>query len=450
VSPVPPRVRWTAAAVLAVGLGAGAVELVVDDSFLDALLALVAGLIAAAVAVLAVSLVRAVDPRGLVLGGVFAAAGVLSWTYTDRGVFVWSLLLASGGLLLYWLHGRFPAGAGISLGTAWLGVSYWLIGALGALLVLKADVAVQRALYAGYFGLVVFVVLILRSARFSLGIAVACLFTLAALLLAGSGNLFTAPHVVPDTPWGRGFEYRFWGASWFLEHPNAMALLAVLAAIRIGAEKTLAAWQRAGVVAVAALILCTSDSRTGFLLLLAAAVAHCFAGRHEALVPLAALAVVLAVNGPSFLVKERYGGDAGMSSGRVQTWRQVAADWRADSLTEKLLGNTRDARATVYRPSSGTDIKLTVDNAPLAALRKAGVVGVLAFATGLVLLTRNAWRRRAHAPPWLLVLLPAALVSAVTNEWLLGGAGGSLWLLLLAGEAALRPDGTAPEPAEPS
>ncbi|MET7418095.1 hypothetical protein [Dactylosporangium sp. NPDC005555] len=431
------RAGWVAAGVLAVGLIAGAVELVVDDSYRDAALALVAGLLAGAVGTLAGSLVRAADPRGLVLGAVFALQGVLSWTYTNTGAVVWSLLLLSGLLLLFWFRPASPVA--LRSGTAWLGVSYLLIGALGALLVMKPEIALQRTLYAGYFGLVVLAVFAFRGvfARLTLGIAVAFLGTVAALLLAGSGNVFTSPHVVPDTPWGRGFEYRFWGASWLLDHPNAMACIAVLAAIRIGADLGLPAWQRVGSVATAALVLCTSDSRTGFLLMLISTLVFIVYGRRQALVPAAALALVLVFNGPSFLVKERYGDDAGVSSGRVETWRQVESDWRRDGLTEKLLGNTRDARATVYRASSGADIKLTVDNAPLAALRKAGVVGVAAFLAGLGLLLWNVWRRRRDADPWLVVLLPGALFTMITNEWLIGGTGGTLWLLLLAGEAAL-------------
>ena len=431
------RAGWAVAGIGAVGLIAGAAELVVDDSYHAAALALLAGLIAGAVGVLTVSLVPSCDVRGLVLGGVFAVQGVLSWTYTNTGVVVWTLLLLSGLLLLLWCR-PFEAAA-LRSGAAWLGVSYLVIGALGAVLVMKPEIALQRMVYAGYFGLVVLAVFAVKGdfARFTRGIAVAFLGTVAVLLLAGSGNLFTAPHVVPDTPWGRGFEYRFWGASWLLDHPNAMACIAVLAAIRIGADATPAAWQRVGSVATAALILCTSDSRTGFLLLLTATLVFIWYDHRRVLVPAAALAVVLLVNGPSFLVKERYGDDAGVSSGRVETWRQVGADWRRDGLAEKLLGNTRDARATVYRASSGADIKLTVDNAPIAALRKAGVAGVVAFLTGLGLLLWHVWRRRRDAPPWLVVFLPGALVTMVTNEWLIGGTGGTLWLLLLAGEATL-------------
>ncbi|GGM10871.1 hypothetical protein ACFFX1_25325 [Dactylosporangium sucinum] len=441
--------RWTVVAVVAVGLAAGAVELMVDGA-LDALLASVAGLLAAATGALGASLVPRVDWRGLVVGGVFFAQGVLSWTYTNTGIVVWTLLLLSGLLFLFWAAPVSNPGA---LGTAWLGVSYWLIGILGALLVLKVDIAAQRLLYAGYFGLVVLVVLAFRGPRFSLGIAVSFLFGIAVLLLAGSGNLFTTPHVVPDTPWGAGFEYRFWGMRWLLLHPNAMALAAMLAAIRVGADRSLAAWQRIGAVAVSALILCVSDSRTGFLLLAVATLTYALISWRDALVPFVALMMVLVVNGPGFLLRERYGSDAGVSSGRVETWRQVAVDWRADSPPEQLLGNTRDARATVYRASSGADIKLTVDNAPIAAFRKAGVAGALAFAAGLLLLLWNVWRRRANAPPWLLVLLPAALLSAVTNEWLIGGTGGILWLLLLAAEADVvrrsgpRPDEWSPGPA---
>lgn len=432
-----PRAGWAAAGILAVGLIAGAVELVVADSYRDAALALVAGLIAGAVGVLTASLVPASDRRGLVLGGVFAVQGVLSWTYTNTGGVVWTLLLLSGVLLLFWCRPFSPVV--LRSGAAWLGVSYLIIGALGAVLVMKPDIALQRIAYTGYFGLVVLAVFAFRAsfARLTLGIAVAFLGTVAALLLAGSGNLFTAPHVVPDTPWGRGFEYRFWGASFLLDHPNAMACIAALAAIRIGADAGLRVWQRVGSVATAALILCTSDSRTGFLLLLTCTVMFVWYGHRQALVPAAALAIVLLVNGPSFLIKERYGNDAGVSSGRVETWRQVTTDWRHDSLTEKLLGNTRDARATVYRASSGTDIKLTVDNAPLAALRKAGVAGAAAFLAGLGLLVWNVWRRRRDAAAWLVVLLPGALITMITNEWLIGGTGGTLWLLLLAGEAAL-------------
>ncbi|GAA1502764.1 hypothetical protein GCM10009827_014450 [Dactylosporangium maewongense] len=433
----PRRAGWTVAGIVAVGLIAGAVELVVDDSYRDAALALVAGLIAGAVGALTVSLVPGSDLRGLVLGAVFAVQGVLSWTYTNTGAVVWGLLLLSGLLLLFWF--RPVSFLAVRSGAAWLGVSYLIIGALGAALVFKPEIAVQRTLYAGYFGLVVLAVFAFRGsfARLTLGIAVAFLGTVAVLLAAGSGNLFTSPHVVPDTPWGRGFEYRFWGASWLLDHPNAMACIAVLAAIRIGADTGVAAWQRIGSVATAALVLCASDSRTGFLLMAIATLAFIWYGRRLTLVPAAALGLVLLVNGPSFLVKERYGDDAGVSSGRVETWRQVGTDWRHDSRTEQLLGNTRDARATVYRASSGADIKLTVDNAPIAALRKAGVAGVAAFLAGLGLLLWNVWRRRRDADPWLVVLLPGALFTMITNEWLIGGTGGTLWLLLLAGEAAL-------------
>ncbi|GAB3866632.1 hypothetical protein [Dactylosporangium cerinum] len=69
------RAGWAVAGIVAVGLLAGAVELVVDDSYRDAALALLAGLLAGAVGVLTVSLAPAADPRGLVLGGVFAFQG---------------------------------------------------------------------------------------------------------------------------------------------------------------------------------------------------------------------------------------------------------------------------------------------------------------------------------------------------------------------------------------
>ena len=300
----------------------------------------------ARVGVLTASLAPAADPRGLVLGGVFAVQGVLSWTYTNTGAVTWTLLLLSGVLFLCWCRPFSPVA--LRSGAAWLGVSYLAIGALGAVLVMKPEIALQRVAYAGYFGLVVLAVFAFRGsfARLTLGIAVAFLGTVAALLLAGSGNLFTSPHVVPDTPWGRGFEYRFWGASWLLDHPNAMACLAALAAIRIGADAGLAAWQRIGSVATAALILCTSDSRTGFLLLLTATLVFIWLPGRQAL--------VLLPRSPWCSWPTARRSDQGAlrrrRRGQQRAGRDLAAGrdrWRHDSLGEKLFGNTRDARATV-------------------------------------------------------------------------------------------------------
>ena len=457
------RALWSAAAVIAVGLGAAAVELVIDDSFADAALAFVAGLIAASVAVLGISLLPRADWRGLVFGGFFVGAGILSWSYTERPLVVWSLLLAEGLLFMLWSR---PWLANLRtstrMGTAWLGVSYWILGALGALLVVHPGVAAQRIVYAGCFGLALLAVLATTrpaaERELSVGIAAAFLFALALLLLVGSGNLFTEPHVVPGTAWGKGFEYRFWGGEGLLYHPNSMAGLAMMAAIRIGPDRAFTVWQRLAATALAGFIVYTSDSRTGFVFLAAAATVHAalllwrrtrevtglpvYGGARRtiaaAAVPFVVLGLVLAFAGGSqFLLRERYGAQAGVSSGRVDTWKQVISEWRADTVAEKALGNADNARATVRRESSGDDIKLTIDNAAFGALRKAGVLGVMAFAFGLGLLLWNVWRRRDRAPAWYAVAVLTSLPTIATTEWLLGGTGGTLWILLATGEAYL-------------
>src|SRR6185437_13494762 len=99
-SPMTPRPLWAVPIVL-VALGAGGVELAVSHSAGSAAWATLAGLIAAAVAALAVSL-PGVDWRGVVFGGLFVGAGILSWTFTDKPVVVWSVLLVEGLLFLVW------------------------------------------------------------------------------------------------------------------------------------------------------------------------------------------------------------------------------------------------------------------------------------------------------------------------------------------------------------
>jgi hypothetical protein len=436
--------------------------------------AALAGLVAAAVAGLAVSLLRQADRRGVVIGGFFVGAGILSWTYTDRPLVVWGTLLAEGVLFAVW---SWPwlrdLRTSFGMGTAWLGVAYWLLGMIGALLVLHAGVAGQRLLYAGVFGLaVVAVVKYSRLGDLSTGIVVAFLFALALLLLAGSGNLFEPTHVVPDNAWGRGFEYRFWGGPWLLYQPNSMAAVAVAAACRIGPDRAFAAWQRLTTTALAGFVVLVTNSRTGFFFLGAAALVHAAllwwrrrrpvadlpdyggTGRRvaAAAVPFVVLALVLAfAGGTDFLLRERYGANAGVTSGRVDTWKQVFREWQAGGIVQQAFGDTRTARAVVIRPSSGTDIQLTTDNAAVGALRRAGVLGVAAFLFGLALVLWHA--RRRDAPAWYIVAVLACLPPIVTSDALLGGTGGTVWALLVAGEAWVLVGPRAGEPvlaAEPA
>jgi len=421
-----------AAAALAVMIAAGAMH------HGDPRAAL-AGLIAGFVAVLALSL--SPDRTGLAVGGFFVGAGILSWTYTSRPLVVWALLLVEGLVFAWWSRPWIawlrPAGR---LGTAWLGLAYWLLGIVGAALVGHVGVAAERTAYAGVFGLAVLGVLARsRSRDLSTGVAAAFGFALAALLFAGAGNLFRATHPVPDNDWGTGLEHRFWGGPGLLYHPNSMAGVAVLLAIRVGPDRAFAAWQRVSVVALAGFVVAVTNSRTGFVFLLAAAVAHAVvsvarrsASTPERIVPFAVLAAVLvATHGTAFLGQARYA-EGGVTSGRLDTWKQVARDWEHAGWAEKTFGDASDARATVHRESSGDGIELTVDNAAVGALRRGGALGELAFLVGLFLLVRHALRPGARI--WFTVAVLASLPTVATTEWLLGTTGGTLWILAVAGE----------------
>ena len=458
-----PRPLWAVPMVL-VALAAGGIELGRSHSAGSAAWAVLAGLIAAAVAGLAASLPR-VDWRGLVFGGLFVGAGILSWTFTDRPVVVWSVLLVEGALFVVW---SWPWLAnlrtGVRMGTSWLGTSYWLLGVIGALLMLHAGMAAQRLLYAGVFGLAVLAVLAKSRGHehgrdLSVGVVAAFLVAIAVLLLVGSGNLFQDVHTVPANAWGKGFQYRFWGGPWLLYHPNSIAGVGVLIALRIGPDKAFTAAQRVAATALAAFLVTVTNSRTGFIFLFAAAVLHAIAlwwrpiypatrtRLVAAAVPFVALALVLvSAHGVQFLTQERYGSDAGVTSGRLDTWKQVLTDFKHAGVVEKAFGDTSSVRSTVTRVSSGTDIKLTVDNALFGALRHGGILGVLAFLIGLGLLLWNVWRRRDSVPTWFVLAVISALPTIATTEWLLGGTGGTMWILLVAGEAYLIAAPSSPAP----
>jgi hypothetical protein len=441
--------------VTAVAIVAGGVRFAGSGGLAATAKATLAGLLAAGVLVLAASLVTRADLRGLVVGGLFAGAGVLSWTYTDRPLVVWAVLGVEAVVFAVWswpwLAGIRP---GVRLGTAWLGIAYWLLGVVGALLVAHWRIAAERLLYAGVFALAVLAVLAGSRLRdLSAGVAAAFVFILGALLLAGSGNLFEATHVVPHNAWGKGFEYRFWGGEHLLYQPNSMAALAVVAAVRVAADRAFAVWQRLAVTALAAFVVYVSNSRTGFVILAAAAVAHAallwwrtrrdVAGLPEyggprrtvaaAGVPFLMLAVILVLAGPGFLTQSRYH-EGDVTSGRTQIWKQVVSEWRHASVAEQVFGDARTTRAVV-KLAGGDGTPLTVDNAALSALRRGGVLGVVAFCVGLALLLWHAYRR--DAPAWFIVAVLASLPPILSSDALLGGTGGTVWALLLAGESHL-------------
>jgi len=459
------RLAAIAAAVLAVGCAV--VEFARPSTGVgEALEAAAAGLIAASALALALTL-PGVNWRGAVFGGVFVTAGILSWTLMTEPLGIWLVLGAGGVVFLVWTWPwqrylpRLPR-----LGAFWLGVAYWLFGIVGALIAANLSVAVQRVAYAGVFGLAVLAAVAVTRRRghrdLTVGAAAAFLVAIAVLLVVGSGNVFDATNPVPPGPWGRYMGERFWGSG-LLYHPNSIGLISVIVAVRVGADQAFAVWQRVSSVALCGLLIYLTESRTAFGVLLAAAALHAFAtfigivrypsarARWAAVaLPFATLALVLAVSGgQGFLYKSRYGGDD-ITSGRTETWAQVGREWKAAGIGDKLFGDSKTSRAVVERDGNS----LPTDNALVGSLRRGGVLGVAAFLLGLCLLMRRVtpgilperWAALVErlpgggprrAPPWLPVLVLAMVPAIAVTDWLLGGTGGTLWIMLTLAEVAL-------------
>jgi hypothetical protein len=445
------RLAYAAAAVVVV------VASVLDDTragrLVHAAKASVGALLAVAVAGLALSL-PGITRRGALIGGLLVAAGVFTWTFTARPIVIWAVLALAGVVCAVWACGS-PRGwlELPRLGSAWLGLAYWPLGVVGAMLVGHPGVAAQRLAYAGVFTLAALATLRRPDpgqADPSTGIAAAVVLGIAALLLAGAGTLFDSVHAVPNhDPSTELMRDRFWGGPGLYFHPNSIAGFAVLAAARIGPDRAFAAWQRLAVTGMAGVVLYLTNSRVGLVFAVSVALVHAAVlwrphhadlpayrrRRLAAVVPFAVLTLVLVLSGgKGFLTKERFEG-SGVTSGRLDTWRQVASDWRQAGWAEKLFGDAHTARAVVVR--KGADRQLNTDNAAVGALRRGGALGAAAFLVGLALLVRHAVLRRGSGPTWFQLAALGALPTIATEDWLLGGTNGVLWILLLAGEARM-------------
>jgi hypothetical protein len=350
----------------------------------------------------------------------------------------------------------------------------------------RHGVAGQRIAYAGVFTLAVLALIALntpakrRGRDLSVGMAAAILLGIAVLLLVGAGSLFDSVHAVPDNVSARMMTNRFWGGPGLFYHPNSLAGLMAVAAIRIGFDRAMAAWQRLGVAALAAMVLSISDSRTGFVFAAAAAITHLGlvllrrgddvdrlptrAGWLSVGTPFVVLAIVVTIGGGSdFLLRDRFADNQGdVTSGRTDTWRKVWVDWKHAGWAEKAFGDARTSRAVVERLDDGNPVEgprkqLNTDNAAVGAFRRGGVLGAAAFLLGLGLLLWHAVRRRPDGTlpaTWFTIGAFAVVPTIATEDWVLGGTNGAIWLLLAAGEARvlLRRDEpaalrTEPEPA---
>ncbi|WP_035857840.1 O-antigen ligase family protein [Cryptosporangium arvum] len=458
--------------------------------------AAVGAALAVTVAGLALTL-RGVTWSGLAVGGFVVFSGIMSWTWTTTREVTWSVYVIGALLLIAWTFPwvrdavRLPR-----LGASWLGLAYWPLGIISALLTANVSIAGQRVAYFGVSAVAALGILVAlrRTGRDpSIGVVTAFLFAIAALFLVGSGNLLDDAHAVPDGPWGSAMTGRFWGGPGLLYHPNSLALIGVLVTLRIAPDRSFARWQRWAVMGVTGLVILLTNSRTAWLFLVCAAGVHLLVlarkqwwARRGAVVPDDGLperssfreAVVAAVvpivlvgmvfigmGGVSSLFQSRYDNTVttpstatevkDYTSGRFDTWKQVIDEFDTDSVVAKLFGNNSDPRGAVVRDDTGPvgeRPELTTDNSAIGALRRAGVLGCVAFLFGLGLLLWRGLRR--GAPAWFTITVVASLATIPWADWLLGGVGGTFWIFLLAAEAWIAfgsaAQGTDRRPTAPS
>lgn len=433
---------------------------------------------------LALSL-RGVTVPGLALGGFVVFCGLIS---AYQPPVLWTVYALGAVALALWTFPWFrDALVFPRLGTFYLGVVLWPLGVVGAVLTANWRIGGERVAYLGLAAVTILaaVVAVRRTRRdISVGVVAAFLLAIALLVLVGSGNVLDDLHAVPDNPWGAAMQARFWGGPGLLYHPNFLAALGVIVAMRIAPARAFRAWQRGAVLAVVVLVCVLTNSRTGLVFAATAVFVHAVlvwrqhrrqraetggpddglplysTGRRAvaaALLPVALVGVLfVGQGGVASLTQSRYPAETDetgvdVTSGRTETWKRVLADFRADTVVEKAVGNSDHARGVVIRDTTGPVAdrpKLATDNAAVGALRRGGVLGVVAFLVGLGLLLYHAVRR--GAPAWLTISAIAALPTLMVSDWLLGGVAGTLWIYLAAAEAwiVLGRPASEPEPVE--
>jgi len=471
--PSPLRVVAALAVLVAIGVGIWDSQ---ERDILSGIGTAVATLIAVAVAVLALS-IRHGSPEGFLLGFGIAFIGMVAWTHP--AYLVWAMtgvvgLVAVVWTFPWWRDWRSP----LRLGGFWVGAPLWAYGVLGAIGVGAFEVAVERLVYGGYALAVTLLVVqaVRRRGRdVTVGIAAGLLLSLALLLAAGCQYVFeTTDRYTATNNYGAGQGDRFWGGPLLVFHPNATAMMALLAAMRLGPEYALARWQRYAALAVAAFSLYLTGSRTAMLVALFASGVYALlviwrAGLPRwrfwswlstrqwrrivgrALIPFALTCLVVGITGGSDLMRPRYSAEEQTEprgvliaprwlntalSGRPDVWSLIFEDFVESTVVEQALGTGDNTRGTIERyppghPEYEGQTQLGADNAFVAALRRSGAVGALTALVGLIVILWHTTRR--HTPIWAPIIALAAAVQCITEDELVSTT--VIWVMLLGVES---------------
>lgn len=479
--------------------------------------AAVAITLAGLVAGLAVSL-PGKSPEGLLLGLGLPLAAMMAWTRLDQPIYVWIVTGIVGLVALvltfpWWREWReIPR-----LGGFWLAVPAWVLGTVSAVILMNWTVAAQRVVYGGFailVALLIYQTVRRRGRDITVGMVSGIMLCHATLMVTGAQYLFaTGYRYTSQSAWGYAQSGRFWGGPWLVYHPNFIGMTAAIVALRIGPDPKFKPWQRIGAVTAALFLLFHVQSRNSFLIAGVGAAAYGLihvwrnglprlrfwtwvsSGERlritmKAFAPMLAVCLVFTASGGfELLFKDRYASDSSEEgnedeqvgvalalSGRGQIWGMIGRDFVSDTLVEKVFGNSDNSRGYVLRyprqedlanemPSSNDEQvakrfqeqpKLTADNGPIGALRRAGVLGVTAFVVGVLLVVWHT-TRGGSTPAWVPVVAIGTLASGLFEDEIAGTT--AAWMVLFAAEAwvfcsALRarekPDDTttpAPTPA---
>lgn len=432
-------------------------------------------------AIIAVALsIPGTTPVGLLIGGGMTFSGMLAWSYPATYTWLVNGIIGLVAVVItfpWWRNWR----DSLRLGTFWFGAPMFGFGAISAILLEHWKIAAGRVVYTGFALLIT--LMVVQAARrrgrdLTVGLAVGLLLCQALLLIIGCKYVFdTGWHWTAPNGWGANMSSRFWGGRFLFYHPNAIGFTAVLAGARIGADPRFKLWQRTSVFIFVLFMLYIVQSRTSFLMAGVAAGVYgllyvwrrglprwsfwrWLATRDRrritalAVLPLVAVILVLgAAGGSSFVFKQRYPAGSSQNqqqppetvgqtfrnatSGRIGTWQAMGSDWWHDPVVAKLLGNNDEIRGYILRYQDPKDprykgqSKLGADDGPIAAGRRAGVLGLLALIAGVAVLI---WRvARRDVPAWVAVTVFAGLATLPMEDELTFTT--PTWAMLLAVEA---------------
>lgn len=381
---------------------------------------------------------------GTILGVYLVGIQIVGWSLADPGEIVAALIAALFLILVIILVVRIqPSAPGIEasegLGEArflvWIGVFPWIPSAIGALLEGNVPVGITRLVLAGSGMAILYVTRHLAGIRLAWGMVVGTHLALVPLLFCGLSDFGTFAGDAVD---------RFGGGSCASVHPNLIGLAAwTVGLVWLSLAGPPLAFRLCGAIAAVGLLALT-DSRTSVGAgLIALATVITVASRYRTALKSSAVRAAIGAFliaflflgawfvGRDFFVRER-APDVGVLSGRNVIWEVALEEFKAAGWPQRILGSSEGGvggSVEVSVEESGRSTELSVDNAFLVLLRRAGIIGLLLGLTGFVRGVKATWDilsiPQAATAAGILV---GAIVTTPVESLLFGGP---LWVWMI-------------------